>query len=96
MRMGSVFRAVFLGFVMAWSSPAPACDAAGPGTHVGSVISVDRENGTFSIMDAEKMVAISFSAGREILDQVEGTNAMAIVNYEDTGGGLRATGVTLQ
>lgn len=78
------------------AAPGFACQAAGPGKHVGQVIQVDRDAGTFSIMDAEKMTAIRFSADDSILDKVENTDRTAIVDFEDTGAGLAATRVALQ
>jgi hypothetical protein len=47
-------------------------------------------------MDAEKLTAITFSAGKDILDKVADTKKMAVVNYEDTGNGLQAVSVSLQ
>ena len=96
MRVFSAIIAVLAAAMIVASTPAGACEAAGPSTHVGQVLKVDRANGSFSIMDAEKLTAITFSAGKDILDKVADTKKMAVVNYEDTGNGLQAVSVSLQ
>lgn len=96
MRLISAFVSALAAAAMLATAPTLACEAAGPSTHVGQVLKVDRADGSFSIMDAENLTAITFSAGADILDKVANTKKMAIVNYEDTGNGLKAVSVTLQ
>jgi hypothetical protein len=84
-----------LGAVIATTGSALACSAAGENTHVGEVLSVDREAGSFSIMDAEKLAALTFTADKEILDTVDGTEKVAIVDYEEGDYGLKALRVSL-
>ncbi len=96
MRIISVLAGLSAASMMFFAAPGIACEAAGPGKHVGQVIQVDRDAGTFSIMDAEKMTAIRFNAAESILDKVENTDKTAIVDFEDTDNGLEATRVALQ
>lgn len=96
MRIVSALAGLTTVSMLFFAAPGFACEAAGPGKHVGQVIEVDRDAGTFSIMDAEKMTAIQFSAADRILDKVENTDRTAIVDFEDTGAGLEATRVALQ
>jgi len=49
---------------LALSTSALACDAAGPNTHVGQVLSVDGNH--FTIRDAQTGGPISFTAGKEM------------------------------
>lgn len=97
MRINSTVAGILLASTAAFAAPAAACEAAGDNTHVGQVLQIDRDGGTFSIMDAEKMTAIEFSASDAILDKLGGNgDDMAMVSYEDTGNGLTATRVVLQ
>jgi hypothetical protein len=49
---------------LALSTSAYACDAAGPNTHVGQVLSVDGNH--FTIRDAQSGGPISFTAGEKM------------------------------
>ena len=96
MRIVPTISGIALVAAAAVPASAWACEAAGANTHIGQVLQVDREAGSFSILDAEQMTAIRFTAGQSILDKVDGSDRMAIVSYEDTGGGLKATRVALR
>ncbi|MDH5324025.1 MAG: hypothetical protein OEZ68_18845 [Gammaproteobacteria bacterium] len=72
-----------------------ACDAAGPSTHIGNVLSVDAGKKTFTIRDAQSNSPITFAASNEIIDGLKGAKGSVMVNYEDSDdGGLKAVGVT--
>lgn len=96
MRIVSTISGIALAAAASVPASAWACEAAGANTHIGQVLQVDRAAGSFSIMDAEQMTAIQFSAAERILDKVDGTDRMAIVDYEETGSGLKATRVALR
>ena len=73
-----------------------ACDAAGPSTHIGTVQSVDASSKTFTIIDAQTRMPISFAASSEIIDGLKDAKGSVMVNYEEIEGkdGLKAVGVT--
>ncbi len=70
--------------------PALACSAAEPNTHVGNVLSVDRDAGTFTILDAENMSPVTLAADEALLDQVSSISGSVAVTYEKDGDTLRA------
>lgn len=77
------------------TSTAQACDAMGPSTHMGSLMSVDATKSTFTIRDAQSRNPITFSATQEIITGLKGFAGSLMVNYEENdGGGLDAVGVT--
>lgn len=73
-----------------------ACDAAGPSTHVGTVKSVDASSKTFTIIDAQTRMPITFVANNEIIDGLKDAKGSVMVNYEEVDGSsdLKALGVT--
>lgn len=72
------------------SAGALACDTARGNQHVGQVVSVDREGGTFTIMDSQTASPITFSADKEILDGVTQARGGVMVDYSEDEGTLRA------
>jgi len=96
MRIVPTISGIALAAAASLPASACACEAAGANTHISQGLQVDRGAGSFSILDAEQMTAIRFSAAGRILDKVDGTDRMAIVNYEETDGGLKATRVALR
>jgi len=65
--MKKILKLSFTAMVMAGltlSTSAHACDAAGPNTHVGQVLSVDGNQ--FTIRDAQTGGPISFTAGEKM------------------------------
>jgi len=74
-----------------------ACDAAGPQTHVGSVVSIDASKMTFTIKDAQTSDSITFVADNSaIIDSLKNAKGSIMVNYEDIDDSinLKAVGVT--
>jgi len=73
-----------------------ACSAAGPSTHVGNVLSVDADQGRFTIRDAETMEPLTFTASESILGTLKNSAGMVFVDYEQDGDALKALNVTIQ
>lgn len=77
------------------ASTALACDAMGPSTHMGSLMSVDAATHTFTIRDAQSSSPITFVASEEIITGLKGFAGSLMVNYEkNADGGFNAVGVT--
>lgn len=76
--------------LVAGSTTAWACKAAGPDTHVGMLQSVDAQAKSFTIIDAETRGPITFSADEAILNKLQGVNGRIGVLHEKVGGVLRA------
>lgn len=91
--MKTLFKIVIISVFITASSVTLACDAAGPMAHIGQVTAVDTGKGTFTIMDAETRSAITFHAGKDIIDGLKGVKGMVKVNYEEDGSDLNALGV---
>lgn len=72
-----------------------ACDAAGPSTHIGNLMSVDATGKTFTIRDAQSNSPISFSVKDDsIMAGLKNAKGSIMVNYEENDSGLTAVGVT--
>jgi hypothetical protein len=72
-----------------------ACDAMGPSTHMGQLMSIDATKNTFTIRDAQSQSPITFAANSDILTGLKGASGSIMVNYEENdAGGLDAVGVT--
>jgi hypothetical protein len=75
--------------VLAAAAPAPACDSAGPNTHVGIVTAVDGQAGTFALKDAESRMSLTFRASAEQLRELV-VGDQVTVTYTEEGQALRA------
>jgi len=64
---------------LALSTSALACDAAGPNTHVGQVLSVDGNH--FTIRDAQTGGSISFSAGEHMQGSIPAPGDTVTIKY---------------
>ncbi|HEC19232.1 MAG TPA: hypothetical protein ENI97_07795 [Gammaproteobacteria bacterium] len=87
------------GFLLAGSlattTASLACDAMGPATHMGQLMSVDAAKHTFTIRDAQSRNPITFAATQEIISGLKGFAGSLMVNYEENEDGkLSAVGVT--
>lgn len=72
-----------------------ACDAAGKTTHIGSLMSVNAADKTFTIRDAQLNNPITFIASSKIIDALNNAKGNIMVNYkEQEDGKLTALGVT--
>ncbi len=78
------------------SVAALACSAAGPNTHVGNLLSVDADQGKFTIRDAETQQPLTFTASDAILALLKSSGGMVFVDYEQDGDILKALDVTIQ
>ena len=91
----SIFKVAIIFSALVFPVVTWACDAAGPNTHIGKVLSVDPQKMTFTIRDAETKSPITFIAeSSEIITGLKGANGMITVNYEEDGDDLTAVGVT--
>lgn len=86
--------AIFGVLLIAGSTTAWACKAAGPDTHVGMLQSVDTKAKSFTIIDAETRGPITFSADEAILNNLKDVKGMIAVLHEKVGGVLYALEVT--
>ncbi|MDQ6981649.1 MAG: hypothetical protein Q9M08_01400 [Mariprofundus sp.] len=64
---------------LALSTSALACDAAGPNTHVGQVLSVDGNH--FTIRDAQTGGPISFTAGEKMQSSMPAPGDAVTIKY---------------
>jgi hypothetical protein len=72
-----------------------ACDAAGPSTHIGNLVSVDAKKMIFTIRDAQTNSPITFSTEKEeIIQGQKDAKGSIMVNYQEDGDELTAVGVT--
>ncbi len=84
------FLAAFLSLVSAF---AWACDAAGPNTHVGPVTAIDHSGGTFTIIDAQTHLPITFSAPESIIKEAARGGDSLAVSFREEKGRLIAVGI---
>jgi hypothetical protein len=94
MVMKNLGKALILSCLLAISTSALACDGAGKSTHMGSLMSVDAGSKSFTIMDAQTQVAITFAANDIIMDGLKDAKGNIMVNYTGEGEQLTAVGVT--
>jgi hypothetical protein len=74
------------------ASVVPACEKAGPNTHLGTVVALDVSKGLLTITDAETRRNLSFVAAAEVLQGVAMRDQVAVA-YAREGERLRATSV---
>jgi len=74
------------------SIPSWACDAMGPNRHVGVITQIDPKAGTFTIIDAQKRMPMTFIAGKELLDGLP-LNRNVIVTFRMAGERMMANAV---
>jgi len=75
------------------TTPALACSAAGPETHVGKLLGIDLSARTFTILDAETNQPVSFEANQSMMKQVQGRTGYLKVEYQPHGDKLKAKNV---
>lgn len=91
MKLSIVIKSAALLMLLAATPwPTLACSAAGPNTHVGKLLSVDKGAGTFTLLDAETMSPVTLAASAALLDQVSSISGSVVVTYEKNGDMLRA------
>lgn len=77
-----------------FSASTLACDAMGPSTHMGQLMSIDTANSTFTIRDAQSGGPITFSADADVLKALKAHSGSVMVNYEEDETGNKAVGVS--
>lgn len=78
-----------------FSGSALACDAMGPSTHMGQLMSTNPANNSFTIRDAQSGGPITFHADADILKALKAHSGSVMVNYEeDDEGNNKAIGVS--
>ena len=74
--------------LLALSTPALACSAAGPNTHVGRILSVDGQAKTLKISDMTTGKPITFALSDALLTRIIGLHGQVIVRYKAGQQGL--------
>ena len=90
-------KTTFTGLALAaslFSASVLACDAMGPSTHMGQLMSIDAANSTFTIRDAQSGGPITFSADADVLKALKAHSGSVMVNYEEDEAGNKAVGVS--
>lgn len=90
------FAVIALSLAYTVALPSWACEGAGPSTHVGKVLKVDSEKGTFTILDAQTVNPVTFHAGQDLITKVAASVGTAFVEYDSTGPDLVATSVSFR
>ncbi len=70
--------------------PTVACGSPDMKTHVGKILSVDKNAGTFTLIDAESMSPITFNADAALLEKISHAGGRVAVTYETVGDTLQA------
>ena len=70
-----------------------ACSALGPNKHVGTVIGLDADAQTITVLDAQTRQPVTFLANEELLKQAKNAKGQIIVDYEAEGTQLRAISI---
>ena len=94
MKVTTILTAAALASALFTSSALWACGAAGKSTHIGSLMTVNAEQSTFTIQDAQSRSPITFAANHEIIEGLKGASGSVMVNYTEDGDKLTAVGVT--
>ncbi len=78
-----------------FSASTLACDAMGPSTHMGQLMSIDPTNSTFTIRDAQSGDPITFTTDADVLKALKAHHGSVMVNYEENDeGSNKAIGVS--
>lgn len=88
------FAAMILAAALTVPALALACGAPGSTTHVGGLMTVDQDDKSFTILDAQSGSPISFLADDGILESLGGASGVIQVTFEKTGDTLRALAVS--
>jgi len=83
--------ALMLAGALALSTSAYACDAAGPNTHVGQVLSVDGNH--FTIRDAQTGGPISFTASDNMKGSLPAQGDQVVIKYSGDENALTAQAI---
>lgn len=95
MKTKTILASAALALTLGASNTIWACDAAGKKTHIGSLMTVNAEQSTFTIQDAQSRRPITFAANNDIIEGLLSANKGSImVNYTQDSDTLTAVGVT--
>ena len=83
--------AITIGSLVSFSSM--ACGSPDSTTHTGTLISIDKDGGQFTILDMMLGTPISFNADAEMLSGLDGIKGPIQVDFEDVGEQLKAVEV---
>ena len=70
-----------------------ACSALGPNKHVGTVIGLDGNAQTITVLDAQTRQPVTFLANEKLLSKAKNAKGQIVVDYEAEGTQLRAIGI---
>ena len=91
--MKKLLLAITITFGLLVSSAGNACGLPDSTTHVGELVSIDKEVNRFTILDMMLGVPISFIADAQILSDLEGAKGTIQVDFEKQGDQLKAIAV---
>jgi len=94
MKINTILSSAALATTLLATGSVWACDAAGKNTHIGSLMTVNAEQSTFTIKDAQSRSPITFTANNEIIEGLKDASGSVMVNYKEDGDTLTAIGVT--
>ncbi len=88
--MKTIMLAIAITFGSLFSFAANACGLPDSTTHVGALMSVDKEASKFTILDMMLGIPLSFDADAKILLNLEGVKGTIQVDFEGEGDQLKA------
>jgi len=91
--MKILILAIAIAFGSLFSLSSIACGMPDSTTHVGQLMSIDKQEKQFTILDMMLGVPVSFIADARILSDLEGTQGTIQVDFEKQGDQLRAVAV---
>ena len=95
MKKHMIIASTLLASSLLASGTALACDAMGPASHMGQLMSVNEAQSTFTIRDAQTQSPITFTANDEIITGLKGASGSVMVKFEkEDDGNLNAVGVS--
>lgn len=80
----------FAAAVLAAPVAAWACSAAEPNTHVGTLMAVDTDGKSFTILDMQTRGPITFLSDEAVLQRLKNVRGLIQVKFKDDGNALRA------
>jgi len=91
--MKKLILAIAITFGLLVSFAGNACGIPDSTTHVGALMSIDKEENQFTILDMMLGIPISFIADPQILSDLEGAKGTIQVDFEKQGDQLKAIAV---
>ena len=91
--MKKIILALAIAFGSLVSFTANACGLPDSTTHVGELMSIDKQEKQFTILDMMLGIPVSFIADTRILSDLEGAKGTIQVDFEKQGDQLKALAV---